>query len=91
MNTVYRAVYYAAYMNETTEKGPCLAMTPYGVIGLERVIPTPPPPPPPLVLEPDPRKIEKEGLAHRLGWKCTLRNVRNLVIAELCKTCRVFC
>ena len=23
-----------------------------------------------LVSEPDPRKIEKEGLAHRLGWKC---------------------
>ena len=44
-----------------------------------------------LVSEPDPRKIEKEGLAHRLGWKCTLRNVRNLVIAELCKACRVFC
>ena len=44
-----------------------------------------------LVSEPDPRKSGKEGLAHRLGWKCTLRNVRNLVIAELCKTCRVFC
>ena len=44
-----------------------------------------------VVSEPDPRKIEKEGLAHRLGWKCTLRNVRNLVIAELCKACRVFC
>ena len=28
-----------------------------------------------LVSEPDPRKIEKEGLAHRLGWKCTLRPV----------------
>ena len=25
--------------------------------------------------EPDPRKIEKEGLAHRPGWKCTLRPV----------------
>ena len=25
--------------------------------------------------EPDPRKIEKEGLAHRPGWKCTLRLV----------------
>ena len=25
-----------------------------------------------LVSEPDPRKIEKGGLAHRLGWKCTL-------------------
>ena len=32
-----------------------------------------------LVSEPDPRKIEKEGLAHRLGWKCTLRNVRNFI------------
>jgi len=28
-----------------------------------------------LVSEPDPRKIEKEGLAHRRGWKCTLRPV----------------
>ena len=28
-----------------------------------------------LVSEPDPRKIEKEGLAHRPGWKCTLRPV----------------
>ena len=28
-----------------------------------------------LVSEPDPRKIEKEGLAHRLGWKCTLHPV----------------
>ena len=25
--------------------------------------------------EPDPRKIEKEGLVHRPGWKCTLRPV----------------
>ena len=36
------------------------------------------PPPIPhvwVVSEPDPRKIEKEGLAHRLGWKCTLRPV----------------
>ena len=32
-----------------------------------------------VVLEPDPRKIGKEGLAHRLGWKCTLRNVRNFI------------
>ena len=32
-----------------------------------------------LVSEPDPQKIEKEGLAHRLGWKCTLRNVRNFI------------
>ena len=28
-----------------------------------------------LVSEPDPRKIEKEGLAHWPGWKCTLRPV----------------
>ena len=28
-----------------------------------------------IVSEPDPRKIEKEGLAHRPGWKCTLRPV----------------
>ena len=28
-----------------------------------------------VLLEPDPRKIEKEGLAHRPGWKCTLRLV----------------
>ena len=28
-----------------------------------------------LVLEPDPLIIEKEGLAHRPGWKCTLRPV----------------
>ena len=26
-----------------------------------------------LVSEPDPRKIEKEGLVNWLGWKCTLR------------------
>ena len=39
MNTVTSAdsSYYAANMNEKTEKGPCLAMTPYGVIGAERV------------------------------------------------------
>ena len=30
---------------------------------------------PRLVSEPDPRKIEKEGLVNRLGWKCTLRPV----------------
>ena len=24
-----------------------------------------------LVSEPDPQKIEKEGLPHRPGWKCT--------------------
>ena len=34
---------------------------------------------PDLVSEPDPQKIEKEGLAHRPGWKCTLRNVRNFI------------
>ena len=32
-----------------------------------------------VVLEPDPQKIEKEGLVNRLGWKCTLRNVRNFI------------
>ena len=26
-----------------------------------------------------PSKDRKEGLAHRLGWKCTLRNVRNFI------------
>ena len=31
------SLYYTANVNETTEKGPCVAMTPYGVIGLERV------------------------------------------------------
>ena len=30
-----------------------------------------------LVSEPDPWKIEKEGLVNGAGWKCTLRNVRN--------------
>ena len=51
MNTVYStdSSYYAAFMNETTEKGPCLAMTPYSVIGLERVIPTLSPPTNPLL------------------------------------------
>ena len=29
----------------------------------------------PVVSEPDPRKIGKEGLAYRQGWKCTLRPV----------------
>ena len=29
--------YYTANMNEKTEKAPCLAMMPYGVIGEERV------------------------------------------------------
>ena len=28
-----------------------------------------------VVSEPDPRKIEKEGLVNWLGWKCTLRQV----------------
>ena len=39
MNTVTSAdsSYYAANTDEKTEKGPCLAMTPYGVIGAERV------------------------------------------------------
>ena len=26
-----------------------------------------------IVLEPDPRKIGKEGLVNEAGWKCTLR------------------
>ena len=40
MNTVTNAEssYYTANMNEKTEIGPCVAMTPYGVIGLERVL-----------------------------------------------------
>ena len=39
MNTVTNAIslYYTANVNETTEKGPCVAMMSYGVIGLERV------------------------------------------------------
>ena len=39
MNTVTSAdsSYYAADTNEKTEKGPCLPMMPYGVIGAERV------------------------------------------------------
>ena len=39
MNTVTnaRSSYYTANVDETTEKGPCVAMTPYGVMGLERV------------------------------------------------------
>ena len=39
MNTVTStdSSYYAANTNEKTEKGPCLAMTLYGVIGAERV------------------------------------------------------
>ena len=39
-------------------------------------------PPPNLVSEPDPWKIEKEGLVNEVGWKCTLRNVRRLLIVE---------
>ena len=39
MNTVTNAesLYYTANVNGKTEKGPCVAMTPYGVIGPERV------------------------------------------------------
>ena len=39
MNTVTNAErsYYTANVNGKTEKGPCAAMTPYGVIGPERV------------------------------------------------------
>ena len=39
INTVTnaRSLNYTANVDETTEKGPCVAMTPYGVIGLERV------------------------------------------------------
>ena len=39
MNTVTNASssYYTANVDETTENGPCVAMTPYGIIGLERV------------------------------------------------------
>ena len=38
MNTVTNAErsYYTANVNGKTEKGPCAAMTPYGVIGPER-------------------------------------------------------
>ena len=32
-----------------------------------------------LVSEPKPRKIGKEGLVNRAGWKCTLKNVRNFI------------
>ena len=32
-----------------------------------------------IVSEPDPRKIEKEGLVNGAGWRCTLRNVRNFI------------
>ena len=32
-----------------------------------------------VVSEPDPRRIEKEGLVNRAAWKCTLRNVRNFI------------
>ena len=34
---------------------------------------------PHVVSEPDPRKIEKEGLVNGAGWKCTLQNVRNFI------------
>ena len=34
---------------------------------------------PHIVLEPDPRKIEKEGLVNAAGWKCTLQNVRIII------------
>ena len=39
MNTVTnaRSLYYTANVDETMKKGPCVAMMPYGVIGLERV------------------------------------------------------
>ena len=39
INTVTnaRSLYYTANMDEMTEKGLCVAMTPYSVIGLERV------------------------------------------------------
>ena len=39
MNTVTnaRSLYHTANVDKTTEKGSCVAMTPYGVIGLERV------------------------------------------------------
>ena len=39
MNTVTnaRSSYYTANVDETTEKGPCVVMTPYDVIELERV------------------------------------------------------
>ena len=38
MNTVTNASsYYTANVDEMTEKEPCVAMTPYGIIGLERV------------------------------------------------------
>ena len=39
MNTVTNAErsYYTANVNGKTEKGPCVAMTLYGVIGPERV------------------------------------------------------
>ena len=32
-----------------------------------------------VVSEPEPRKIEKEGLVNGVGWKCTLWNVRNFI------------
>ena len=33
-----------------------------------------------VVSDPDPRKIEKEGLANGAGWKCTLRNVEGFYL-----------
>ena len=38
-----------------------------------------------VTLDPDPQKIEKEGLVNWAGWKCTLWNVRNFtnIIVEI--------
>ena len=44
-----------------------------------------------LVSEPDPRKIEKEGLVNGAGWKCTLCDVRHFIIAEPSVASRAFC
>ena len=33
-----------------------------------------------VVSEPDPQKIEKEGLVNQLGWKCTWRPAGTLSI-----------
>ena len=43
-----------------------------------------------VVLEPDPLKIEKEGLINGAGWKCTLQIVRNLLIVEPSVASRAF-
>ena len=43
----------------------------------------------PVVSEPDPRKIGKEGLAQRLGGSVHYGMLGILLIAELCKACRV--